>query len=135
MARPVNPGRWLAAALIAASTPAAADQVACHLNYGGQTQVVEAKAVASPYTVAPTAIGSYFLFRVVYRDQPADLAGIKLYTYAAHDSGPALIHQASYPLPVSNAASHGFTGLHAVYEPLRDGELHYWCELQAGKEK
>lgn len=132
MARPVSPGHWLAATLIAASAPAAADQVACHLSYGGETRVVVAQPVASPYAVAPVAIGSFFLFRIVYRDQPADLAGIKLYTYAAHDSGPTLIHQASYPLPALAAGDYGFTGHHAVYEPLRDGELHYWCERQAG---
>jgi len=135
MAAPVNPGRWLVAALIAASTPVIADQVVCHLSYGGATQVVTARPVASPYTVAPVAIGSFFLFRIVYRDQPADLAGIKLYTYAAHDSGPTLIHQASYPLPAAGGGDYGFTGLNAVYEPLRDGELHYWCERQAGSEK
>lgn len=122
----------LLAALLA--TPLArAEYIACHLTYGGETRLVEIPPATSPYTATATGIGSYFLFRVVFRQQPADLAGIKIYTYANHDSGPALIHQASHPYPLRNASSHGFTGQQAVYEPLRDGELQYWCELKAGQ--
>lgn len=122
----------LLGALAGASTMAAADTVACHLTYGGQTQLVEARPSASPYNEAPVAMGSYFLFRIVYRNEPADLAAIKLYAYADRDSGPVIIHQASHPLPAVNRARHGFTGLQYVYEPVRDGELQYWCELRAG---
>jgi hypothetical protein len=118
----------LATALIAST--AQAQTVACHLTYGGQTQTVEARPTTDPYTVAPMAIGSYFLFRIVFRQEPADLAGIKLYAYADRDAGPALLHQASYALPAGNAAVHGFSGLNFVYEPVRDGELQYWCELK-----
>lgn len=122
----------LLGALAGATMMAEADTVACHLTYGGQTQLVEARPSASPYNEAPVAMGSYFLFRIVYRQQPADLAGIKLYAYADRDSGPVIIHQASHPLPAVNHAKHGFTGLQYVYEPVRDGELQYWCELRAG---
>ena len=27
----------------------------------------------------------------------------------------------------------GFSGQQAVYEPVRDGELQYWCKLVTGK--
>lgn len=118
--------------LAGAATLAEADTVACHLTYGGQTQLVEARPSASPYSEAPVAMGSYFLFRIVYRQKPADLAGIKLYTYADRDGGPVIIHQASHPLPAVNRPHHGFTGLQYVYEPVRDGELQYWCELRTG---
>lgn len=121
---------WLAAALALAGA-ARADTVACHITYGGETRLIEARPATSPYTVAPTAIGSYFLFRVVFRPAPADLAGIKLYTYADRDGGPVLIHQASHPYPPASATVNGFTGLNLVYEPVRDGELAYWCELKA----
>jgi len=118
-------------AALACSPSNAAEIVACHLDYGGAAHVVEARAVASPYEVAPVAIGSYFLFRIVFRREPADLAGIKLYAYADRDSGPVLIHQASYDYPPPSAGRHGFSGLHLAYEPVRDGELSYWCELKA----
>jgi hypothetical protein len=122
------PAKLLAGALFAAlAISAQAEQVVCHLNYGGQEQLVTASPTDTPYTVKPTPVGSYFLFRIVFRTSPADLAGIKLYTYVDQSSGPALIHQASYPYP----ASLGFTGRQRVYEPVRDSELEYWCELQA----
>lgn len=128
MARHVRQIGWLAAALIAST--AQAQIVACHLSYGGQTQTIEARPTTDPYTVAPMAIGSYFLFRIVFRQEPTDLAGIKLYTYADRDTGPAILHQASYAWPAANAAVYGFSGLNFVYEPVRDGELQYWCEIK-----
>ena len=123
---------------------AQADSVACHITYGGETRLIEARPTTTPYNVAPTPIGSYFLFRILFRQEPTELASIKLYTYADRDSGPVIIHQASYPYPVSHAtrqgdlhqgADHGFSGLNLVYEPVRDGELQYWCELQAESPK
>lgn len=124
----------LAAGLLALAASAAAqgETVACHLTYGGETRLVEAAPAASPYAVAPVAIGSYFLFRIVFRTEPVDLAGIKLYAYADRDGGPQLIHQASHAYPAANRGADGFTGRHRVYEPVRDGELQYWCELKGG---
>lgn len=118
------------AGLLALICSAHAESIVCHITYGGTTQQVEAHPVSSPYRVAPVSIGSYFLFRIVFQKEPADLAGIKLYTYADRDSGPVIIHQASYSYPTMNAAVNGFTGLNFVYEPVRDGELQYWCEIK-----
>lgn len=115
--------------LFAAVAAAHAETVACHLTYGGETHTVNARPTTLPHAVAPVAVGSFFLFRIVFRQEPADLAGIKLYTFVDRDEGPTLIHQASYPYPPP-AAVHGFTGRHLVYEPLRDSELQYWCELK-----
>lgn len=123
-------GGLLSSLLSTISLSAQAESVACHLTYGGETQLVETAPTNAPYVVAPVALGSYFLFRIVFRQTPADLAGIKLYTYADRDSGPVIIHQTSFPYPVKNAAVNGFTGLNLVYEPVRDGELHYWCEIK-----
>lgn len=114
---------------------AQAETVACHVSYGGETQVIRAQPAATPYSVAPTSIGSYFMFRLVLELQPPGLAAIKLYTYADREppQGAVLLHQADYlypPPPVDPRNSHyGFTGLQRVYEPIRDGELYYWCEL------
>lgn len=124
----------LLGALLAAAPFARADRVACHLTYGGETQIVSAQPTNSPYGIAPLAIGSRLLFRIVFRQEPADLAGIKLYTYVDRDEGPAIIHQATYAYPPRPAASHGFTSRQVVYEPVRDGELQYWCELKETKE-
>nr|MBL8411119.1 hypothetical protein [Dechloromonas sp.] len=121
-------------ALLAIAAPTfAAERVVCHVTYGGQTQLIEALPVASPYGVRTHAIGSFFRFRVVFRTEPADLAGIKIYTYADHDTGPALVHQASHayaPETARRGGPDGFTGRQSVHEPIRDSELNYWCELK-----
>lgn len=119
------------ALLVALAIPAQAEQIICHLNYGGQKHQVTAHPTDHTYMIKPTPVGSYFLFRIVLLTSPADLAGIKLYTYVDQASGPALIHQATYPYPVTKA----FTGIQRVYEPVRDSELEYRCELQAAVSK
>ncbi|MBS1189243.1 MAG: hypothetical protein H6R10_1035 [Rhodocyclaceae bacterium] len=88
--------------------------------------------VKSPYGVPTIKVGSYFRFRVVFQKEPADLSSIKIYTYADREDGASPIHQATYPYPPAGRAdgTYGFTGLQSVYEPLRDGELQYWCRLQ-----
>ncbi len=129
--------RALASALLLVSLPVAgAEQVVCHYTYGGETQVLASHAVNSPYAVKGIKIGSYFQFRLVFQNEPANLAAIKIYTYVERDEGPVLIHQASFPYPAQdNAASpYGFSGLHAVYEPVRDSELLYWCEMNVFNE-
>lgn len=109
--------------------PALASQVACHYDYGGESRLLLSSSVASPYGVPVVQVGSYFQFRVVFQDQPADLGSVKIYVYADTDDGSTPLHQATYPLPLASASGpYGFTGLHQVYEPKRDGELQYWCE-------
>lgn len=124
----------LAAGLFALGAGAASadEQVACHLTYGGENTVHYAAPVSTPYDVAPIQVGSYFLFRVVFEKEPAALAAIKIYTYADQEDGPRLIQQSTYPYPpaLPGNTPFGFTGQQAVYEPLRDGELQYWCAWQ-----
>ena len=78
----VNTERWWLAAMIAAAPaiPAHAAGVACHVTYGGETRTISAAGTTQPLAVAPVSIGSYFLFRIVFRQEPADLATIKLTT-------------------------------------------------------
>lgn len=122
----------MALACLCALPLASAQTVVCHVDYGGEVRRIVAPPVNSPYGVAAVEVGSYFLFRVVNQTQPADLASVKVYTYANHEGGAAPIHQAQYSTaqvaqqPVRGG--HGFTGQHWVYEPVRDGELRYWCE-------
>ncbi|MFZ2852794.1 MAG: hypothetical protein WAZ34_01620 [Rhodocyclaceae bacterium] len=117
--------------LLLAGAAVHADEVVCHYTYGGETKSLAALPTASPYAVKAIPVGSFFQFRVVFQKKPASLAAIKVYTYADRDEGPLLIHQASYPYPPESRrrAPYGFSGLHFVYEPMRDGELQYWCEL------
>lgn len=124
----------LALALLSPLLPTAAHAEAayCHYIYGGETRTLRAAPTDSPYTVPTTTVGSYFRFRVVIETEPADLAALKTYVYADHDAGPVLIHQGVFPWPVSEAPEqrYGFSGLHRVYEPVRDGELEYWCSVE-----
>ena len=126
---------WSACCLALPASAVPAEQVLCHYTYGGETKTLAASPVASPYAVKPIDIGSFFHFRVVFQKQPADLASIKVYTYADRDDGPLLIHQATFPYPLSTRAGapYGFSGQQAVHEPVRDGELQYWCELATGR--
>ena len=39
-----------------------------------------------------------------------------------------------YPPPAAPGRLHGFTGLNFVHEPVRDGELQYWCALEPAPE-
>jgi hypothetical protein len=111
--------------------PVLAETVACHYSYGGETRVLLASPVASPYAVPAIPVGSYFQFRVVFQKEPADQASIKVYTYADQEDGAVIIHQATYPYPPPASGRYGFTGYQAVYEQLRGSELQYWCELRS----
>lgn len=123
-----------ALAALMTTTPArepAGVRVVCHVTYGGETVEHLSAPVASPYGVAPVAVGSYFLFRTVLQTAPRALAAFKVYTYADRGDAPVLIHQQSvaWPPPAPRPGQvGGFTGLQWVYEPVRDGELQYWCE-------
>ncbi|WP_338414170.1 hypothetical protein [uncultured Sphaerotilus sp.] len=118
-----------AVALLLPLAASAADRVRCHVDYGGETRTIEAGPVASALTVAPVEVGSYFRFRLVLertRGLPDDL---RIETFADREDGPVLIHQARYAAPLHPAGRRGgFTGYQTVYEPVRDGELQYWCE-------
>lgn len=101
-------------------------RVSCEVTYGGESRRMEAFPTATPLAVPTVQVGSYFLFRLVVEQQTA----IKTYVYADQNSGATPLHQATYAWPPVNVGVHGFTGLHHVYEPVRDGELSFWCELQ-----
>ncbi|MBU0593037.1 MAG: hypothetical protein KKH74_04775 [Gammaproteobacteria bacterium] len=122
--------------LLASISTVNAEQVVCHYTYGGETQVLAAQPAKSPYAEKGIKVGSYFQFRLVFQNEPANMAAIKIYTYVDRDEGPTLIHQANFPyLPQRHVANpYGFTGLHFVYEPVRDSELQYWCEMKSTNE-
>lgn len=124
----------VAIGLLCGVASARAEEVVCHYTYGGETRDIRVGPVNTAYSVAMIEVGSYFRFRVVFQNRPADLAAVKVYTYADKDDGPVLIHQATYPYPSARHPSpYGFSGLHHVNEPVRDGEMQYWCEWKPGK--
>lgn len=120
----------LVAWLVTPWRTAAAGEVVCHVDYGGEPQEIRAVPTRDPYAVAPVAIGSYFLFRVVFEHPGRTLPGIKITTFADRDDGPVPLHVAHFPYPIARDDRFGFTGEQFVYEPVRDGELRYWCVLE-----
>lgn len=120
----------LAACLGLAALPAQALNVQCHVNYGGEDRVLQSPPTATPLAAPSVEVGSYFLLRLVNTLTATQQPAFKVYVYAAHDSGAAPIHAASHsPALVRQGKGHGgFTGVQRVYEPVRDGELTYWCE-------
>lgn len=115
--------------LLFCASQAKAETVVCHIDYGGETRQIAAAPSLAPLTVPTAEIGSFFLFRLVFEARTA----IKVYVYADRaPEAPLPLHQALYPWPadVDTTRSGGFTGLHYVYEPIRDGELLYWCNMK-----
>jgi poly-gamma-glutamate synthesis protein (capsule biosynthesis protein) len=132
-----RPARVLGLLLALAGGVAAAGptrpQVRCHVDYGGEVRRIDVVAVtdvAAGRDVAPVEIGSYFRFRALPGPDGRGGWRVRIATYADRDDGPVPIHEATHALPPRRAAlgPHGFTGLQKVYEPVRDGELQYWCE-------
>ena len=120
--------RMLALATLGAwAIPGSTAEVACQVIYGGE-EVTHRIAAADPYKVAPIPVGSYFLFRPVLEAEPASVAALKVYVYADLDGGPVMVHQGEYEWPPLAEGRFGFTGRQRAYEPMRDGELEYWCE-------
>jgi len=121
-------GLW-AGMVMATPHAASAEEVVCHVDYGGEQQVLRAAPTRDPYVVTPVAVGSYFLFRVVFEHPSRAFHGIKITTFADREDGPVPLHVAHFPHPVAKGGRFGFTGEQFVYEPVRDGELRYWCKL------
>ncbi len=106
-----------------------ASEVVCHVDYGGEQRVIRAAPTRDPYAVTPVAVGSYFIFRVVFEHPTRTLPGIKITTFADREDGPVPLHVAHFPYPTAKGGRFGFTGEQFVYEPVRDGELRYWCTM------
>ncbi len=111
---------------------AAPSGILCRIEYGGETRLLRAAPQESPYSGETHSVGSFFRLRLVLETPREGTALFKIYVYADADDGPALIHQAIQPIPPASSAPapYGFTGFNLVYEPLRDGELGYWCALE-----
>lgn len=130
--RPFHPRTVIFLGLLLPGVGLASPSVHCHYTYGGEQRLLIAAPTTSPYTVAALPVGSYFRFRVVFESAPKGLASVKIYAYSDREEGLVPLHQATYAYPAdtSRRGHYGFTGQHFVYEPARDGELQYWCEMK-----
>ncbi|MBS0346107.1 MAG: hypothetical protein JSR69_06545 [Proteobacteria bacterium] len=123
----------LAFALGPFSTAFASPRIDCHTDYDGEARRIVVAPVDSPYTLAPQPIYDDFQLRVILRDKPADLAGVRIQVFWNRKDEPVMIQEARYPWPPRSVGQrYGFTGLQRIYEPYRDGELSYWCEVVKG---
>jgi hypothetical protein len=106
---------------------ASQEQLFCTYTYAGEAKRLLIAATRDPYRVAPLKVETRFELKVVYVDAPADVAGVRVYSYYPGPDGSVLIHEAKYELGRPGRATYGFTGKQLVYEP-RGGELEYFCE-------
>jgi hypothetical protein len=133
MARKPRRGRFVRAGvafgLALLSGLANAQSVQCHLAYAGATRtfvVTPSTHVNEPATLVE---GSSFVFKVLNRIPPVPGAGVRISAFGVFSDAPFLLHEATYlSTTAPGGATHGFTGLQLVREPLRHNELAYWCE-------
>ena len=98
----------------------------CTYTWGGEAKTVRVDAALDVYRVAPITVGEHFALKVVYVREPADVAGVRVYTYQVTSDGLLPLSEAKYAPPYGAGGAHGFTGLQFVYEPRGD-ELQYSC--------
>jgi hypothetical protein len=82
------------------------------------------------YRVRAKNVQDRFDFKVVYVDAPADVAGVRVYTFHLNSDAPVLIHEAKFAATSENHDRYGFTGKQLVYDP-RGREFEYFCEWLA----
>jgi hypothetical protein len=104
---------------------AAPERLECTYTWGGETKTVRVDATTEPYRVPTIAVGDHFLLKIVYVKGPADVAGVRVYTYEAMPDGLLPLTESKFRAPYG-AGPYGFTGLALVYEPRGD-ELAYFC--------
>ncbi|MBF0611641.1 MAG: hypothetical protein G8345_12910 [Magnetococcales bacterium] len=106
-------------------------KVVCQYHYGGEDKEWVASPTQDPLAVPYEKVGTWFLVKMIFREQPADLAMVKIIVAGNGDDGPVIVHQANYAYPAATVSRgpHGFTGLNFVYEPALNGEFIYWCRM------
>lgn len=118
----------LASGMMLACGTANAGTARCHVIYGGENWTIDAMPTNQPYLAEGRKIGRYFEFKLVYVQQPATGASIKIYTYSTISGESVLVHQSTHRPPFdARSEPFGFTGFNYVYEPSKGSELQYWC--------
>ncbi len=118
----------LASGMMLACGTANAGTARCHVIYGGENWTIDAMPTDQPYLAEGRKIGRYFEFKLVYVQQPATGASIRIYTYSTISGESVLVHQSTHRPPFdARSEPFGFTGFNYVYEPSKGSELQYWC--------
>ena len=118
----------LASGMMLACGTANAGTARCHVIYGGENWTIDAMPTDQPYLAEGRKIGRYFEFKLVYVQQPATGASIRIYTYSTISGESVLVHQSTHRPPVdARSEPFGFTGFNYVYEPSKGSEVQYWC--------
>ncbi|MBL8374667.1 hypothetical protein [Accumulibacter sp.] len=65
-----KPSHCLIATTLLLAPSVRAETLLCHLTYGGETRTLQAQPVTSPYAVPVRAVGSHFLFRMMFQNEP-----------------------------------------------------------------
>ena len=99
----------------------------CTYTYGGESTRMPVPPTDEPYGVRPKNVQERFDFKVVYVDAPADVAGVRVYTYHLASDAPVLLHEAKFARTSENHGRYGFTGKQLLYDP-RGREFEYFCE-------
>ena len=115
----------------ASASVQAAPVLYCQLNYGGETQTIEARLSADPYHIPLTDVGGRFKFKAAMIGQDERIDYIKLYAYFQTWHGDVPIQQASYAPPFPQAAGRLPLGPHTMlYAGELERELQYDCTLE-----
>ena len=118
----------LASGMMLACGTANAGTARCHVIYGGENWTIDAMPTDQPYLAEGRKIGRYFEFKLVYVQQPATGASIRIYTYSTISGESVLVHQSTHRPPFdARSEPFGFTGFNYVSEPSKGSELQYWC--------
>jgi len=104
-----------------------AQDVLCHLSYGGTARTLQVPPSRYSDEVMPQLQGASFEFQVLNRVPPEPGAGVQVRSYSRVDERPFLLHQGTY-WDTSAQGPHGFSGLQTVRDPRHGHELVYWCE-------
>jgi hypothetical protein len=96
----------------------------CTCTSAGDSTTVRVDPTPDAYGAREIPLGDRFAMKFVYLTSPADVAGLRIYTFQTTNTGPVLVHQAKYWPPFARGPS--FTGRQLVYD-ARGGELAYTC--------
>ncbi|MES2148523.1 MAG: hypothetical protein V4508_01905 [Pseudomonadota bacterium] len=116
---------------LAPATVLAAPLLRCQIDQGGNTKVLEFTPSTDPYRVKAIDINGRFRFKAVVIGDANHVEYIKLYTYSAARRQPVLLHEVNYLAPVAQpgAGPNALTGIHSIYSPQLEREMHYGCAL------
>jgi hypothetical protein len=108
------------------ATASLPEALECTYTWGGETKRVRVEPAPDPYRVPAFVVRDDFLLKVVYTQEPPDLASVRVYTYLPTEPTPLPLSEAKFRPPYARQGEFGFTGQLSAYDP-RGHELQYFC--------